>query len=229
MLAGALALTSMLSAGAAGPPAPDTIEERVAACTSCHGRRGEGKEQADASFPRLAGKPADYLFRQLRNFRSERRRYAPMAHLLQPLSEDYLHEIATYFSVQHPPLAPETPSRLGPARAEAARALVMSGERRRALPACSACHGEALAGAEPGVPGLLGLQGYYINAQLAAWKSGVRHADAPDCMAQVASLLSAQEISDIALWLAAQPRAADARALGAGLIRPPLRCGSLQP
>ena len=53
---------------------PDTIAERVRACTVCHGK--EGRATSDGYYPRIAGKPAGYLFNQLVNFREGRRRNA---------------------------------------------------------------------------------------------------------------------------------------------------------
>ena len=52
---------------AAQPVAPDTMAARVQGCTACHGVHGEGTD--NDYFPRLAGKPADYLYNQLQNFR----------------------------------------------------------------------------------------------------------------------------------------------------------------
>jgi cytochrome c553 len=40
--------------------APDTVAARVLACASCHGDKGQGTN--DDYFPRLAGKPAGYLY-----------------------------------------------------------------------------------------------------------------------------------------------------------------------
>src|ERR1700739_4903321 len=62
------------------PKAPDTMESRVQGCTACHGTHGKGTDN-DYS-PRLAGKPADYLYNQLKNFREGRRKYPPMNYLV---------------------------------------------------------------------------------------------------------------------------------------------------
>ena len=48
----------------------DTVETRMLACTSCHGLHGQGTN--DVHFPRLAGKPAGYLYNQLTAFRNGR-------------------------------------------------------------------------------------------------------------------------------------------------------------
>jgi cytochrome c553 len=75
----------------------DTMEARMRACTTCHGSSTEATR--DGFSPRLAGKPAGYLFNQLASFRDGRRTaYAPMVYLVQYMSDDYLHEIAAYFS-----------------------------------------------------------------------------------------------------------------------------------
>ena len=81
--------------------APNTMAARVLACASCHGAEGEGT--SDAYFPRLAGKPAGYLYNQLIAFREGRRRYPPMNFLLEFLPDAYLQKMAEYFAALRPP------------------------------------------------------------------------------------------------------------------------------
>ena len=83
---------------------PDTIARRVAACTACHGK--EGRATSEGFFPRIAGKPAGYLYSQLVNFRDGRRQYPQMTYMVNHLSDAYLLEIANYFASQHPPYSP---------------------------------------------------------------------------------------------------------------------------
>ncbi len=70
-LSAALSALLMSSAALAAPP-QDTLSQRVLACTACHGQ--EGRAAPDGYHPRIAGKPAQYLFNQLVNFREGRRR-----------------------------------------------------------------------------------------------------------------------------------------------------------
>lgn len=72
-VAAALLLACAAAVGAAPGPleVPDTIAERVQACTVCHGKQGRATNEG--YFPRIAGKPAGYLFNQLVNFRDGRR------------------------------------------------------------------------------------------------------------------------------------------------------------
>lgn len=220
-----LAALCWLAAGsAAAQKLPDTIAQRAVACTACHGQ--EGRAASDGFYPRIAGKPAGYLYNQLVNFRDGRRRYPLMIYMVDHLSDDYLHEIADYFANLHPPYPPPQPATATPAVLERGRQLVFSGDTAKQVPACVACHGQGLTGALPSIPGLLGLPRDYLNAQFGAWKNGTRHAAAPDCMAQIAARLSDQDMSAAAAWLAAQPMPADVAPAAALTQKLPLACGS---
>ena len=65
--------------------------------------RREGEGTSDVYFPRLAGKPAGYLYNQLVAFRDGRRKYPPMNYLLEFLPEAYLKQIAEHFAALRPP------------------------------------------------------------------------------------------------------------------------------
>jgi cytochrome c553 len=207
---------------AAEVSAPDTIEARAQGCSTCHGPHGEGV--AGLNFPHIAGKPAGYLFNQLQNFRDGRRSYPPMNYLLAYLHDDYLAEFAQYFAAQASPGHPATV--LPAAAGAAAERLVKQGDTDRGIPACIRCHGKLLTGIEPGVPGLLGLDERYVAAQLVSWRVGTRHAKDPDCMHQIASRLSEQQIGQVSAWLASQPVPNLATAAFAGSWKTPIACGS---
>lgn len=212
-------------AGLAAAPFEDTIAQRVLACTGCHGR--EGRAGPDGYYPRIAGKPAGYLFNQLRNFRDERRHYELMNGLLALLDDDYLREIAAYFAALDLPYPPPAPAIEPAALREQGEALVRRGDAARALPACNDCHGVQMTGRAPFIPGLLGLPRDYINAQLGAWRNGQRHAVEPDCMAEVARRLAPEEIGAVSAWLAAQPVPAHPAAASMPGSPLPLACGGV--
>lgn len=203
--------------------APDTMEARVAACVGCHGAKGRGVE--NVYFPRLAGKPAGYLYNQLLAFRDGRRKYVPMNYLLAYLPDEYLMRMAEYFAAQNPPPL-VLPRQNVPAQllAEGQR-IVTQGVPGKKIPACQACHGANLAGHEPGIPGLLGLRADYVSAQLGAWRYGTRTALSPDCMQFVASSLSEPEVAAVAAYLASLPVSGE-RPAPPGGPRLPLKCGS---
>jgi len=206
-------------------PFADTMAQRMLACTGCHGP--EGRAAADGYYPRIAGKPAGYLFNQLVNFRDGRRAYALMTNLLAPLDDAYLREIAAHFAGLDLPYPPPAPPALSPADLAAAARLVAEGDPARNLPACSACHGKEMTGTAPFVPGLVGLPRDYLNAQLGAWRNGKRVAQEPDCMAAIAGKVAPEEIGRISAWLAGQPVPAGAKPASGFATPMPMACGGV--
>jgi cytochrome c553 len=208
---------------AAGTPPEDSIAQRVAACSGCHGE--QGRATPDGFYPRIAGKPAGYLYRQLLNFRGDVRHNQIMQQMLLYLSDGYLKEIAGYFADQHPPYPAPPPASVDAAVLERGRSLALDGDRAHDLPACAACHGDKLMGVLPDIPGLLGLPRDYLAAQLGAWRTGTRKMVAPDCMAQVTEHLSAQDVAAVTAWLSAQA-VGPGQAPAAAPRERPLRCGA---
>lgn len=207
---------------------PDTLTQRLKACTSCHG--AQGKATSDGYYPRIAGKPEGYLLHQLKNFRDGKRRYPLMNALLSNMSDDYLKEIAVFFADQHPPYA--LPQNTDASRVLMARGreLVISGDQQKKLPACMSCHGEKLTGVAPYIPGVLGLPRDYIVAQLGAWQTGSRRAKTPDCMQQVANKLTPVDIAAVSAWLASKTVPDNGIAISVVNIpqfRLPMQCGSV--
>ena len=217
----ALLVAAIVPAGAI--QVPDTIPERTRPCTACHGK--EGRATREGYFPRIAGKPAGYLYNQLVNFREGRRANPAMTYLVQHLSDDYLLEMAQYFGSLDLPYPPAAAARGSPdlARGEA---LVKRGDPARQLPSCVQCHGETLTGVLPAIPGLLGLPRDYLIGEFGAWRTGQRRAASPDCMAEVARRMSSDDIGAVSTWLAAQPLPASAKPATSLPQRLPIRCGS---
>ena len=96
-----LVLSALLWLGAATAAeplrtVPDTLAQRAVACTLCHGK--EGRATNAGYFPRIAGKPAGYLYNQLMHFRDGRRQNPGMTNLLDHLSDAYLLDIAQHFA-----------------------------------------------------------------------------------------------------------------------------------
>ncbi|HYW58582.1 MAG TPA: cytochrome c4 [Polaromonas sp.] len=209
------------------PAVQDTMAQRMQACVVCHGREGRATNQG--YFPRIAGKPAGYLYNQLQNFKLGLRRYEAMNHLVQHMSDDYLRDIARYFSQLDLPYPSAKASTLTSAEQRMAENLVLRGAPDRGLAACTTCHGSQMAGMMPAMPGLLTLPADYLVAQLGAWRTGNRKATAPDCMAEVARLLTPEEVSVMAKWLSAQTLPSGTHPAPPSRQALPMRCGGLNP
>ena len=209
-------------------PFEDSMAQRTLACTGCHGP--QGRSGPDGYYPRLAGKPAGYLYNQLVNLQHGRRNYPLMQNLLAPLDDAYLRTLADYFSGLNVPYPPPALQATDKALLARGLQLVRQGDPALQIPACVQCHGSALTGVQPSVPGLLGLPRDYLNAQLGGWQNGQRQAQTPDCMADIAKRLSDADVHALSTWLSSQSVPLVSRA---ATQKPPLapaakeiRCGS---
>jgi cytochrome c553 len=226
-----MAITMIAAVGQAGAQeqgasrAPDTMQARVLACAACHGQHGEGTD--NDYFPRLAGKPAGYLYNQLLAFRDGRRKYPPMNYLLEFLPDAYLRQIAAFFAAERAPFAPMTATvATSPDVLALGQRLATHGDPGRHVPACVSCHGASFTGMEPAIPGLLGLHADYISAQLGGWRYGTRVASEPDCMQQIAARLSEADVTAVAAWLSSQAAPLNLSPVPRGTLTLPLACGS---
>jgi cytochrome c553 len=202
----------------------DSMEARVQGCVTCHGQSGQGTR--NGYFPRIAGKPAGYLYNQLVAFRNGTREYPPMNYLVAYLPDAYLREMAEYYAKQRPPFTAQQEPAADAATLERGAAIALSGDNAKGIPPCIACHGAGLTGMDPGIPGLVGLRSTYIVAQLTRWRVGNRSAAEPDCMKRIASRLNEADIAAVGAWLSRQPPPKDVSPESSNLVRMPLACGS---
>lgn len=229
VFASSLALSVGVSPAWAAPApmtVPDTMAQRMQACTACHGTEGMATNQGYS--PRIAGKPAGYLYQQLVNFRERRRSNATMTYLVEHMSDDYLREIAQYFSSLDLPYPPPQTTRAPAPILAHGEALVRQGDPARGIPACVECHGAAMTGREPAMPGLLGLPRDYLLGQFGAWKTGNRRSLPSDCMGNIAQRLTPDDIRALATWLSSQPVPANSRAAASSNAPLPQACGGVQ-
>ncbi len=141
---------------------------KASTCFACHGPKGNSINPA---FPRLAGQNAAYLVEQLRLFRSGIRQNPMMSAMASGLTDQDIDNLAVYFAAQ-------TPTGLQADRAswKAGRALYRSGDRKRDIPACVACHGPTGRGnPAAGYPALGAQQSAYVVAQLQSYANGTRY------------------------------------------------------
>ena len=223
------AMATLSAAGAQDAAIPafktvDSMEARVQGCVTCHGQSGQGT--SNEYFPRIAGKPAAYLYNQLVAFRDGKRVYPPMNYLVAYLPDAYLRDIAEHFSKQRPEFEPKQQTTAATAVVSRGATLALSGDPSKQVPACIICHGPGLTGMEPGIPGLVGLRSSYIVAQLTRWRTGNRQAPQPDCMKRIADRLSEADVHAVATWLSTHDAPRDASPASSNLQKMPLACGS---
>ncbi|MFZ4764078.1 MAG: cytochrome c4 [Roseimicrobium sp.] len=164
-------------------------------CAQCHGVSGEGKAEVKA--PSIASLPSWYVLRQIENFQHDRRGAHPQdteGQMMRAIAKVLTPELsrAVAVLVEKLPRAHPPPTIV----AETAQGQELFAER------CMECHrfngeGEIVFGAAP----LVGLQDWYIAAQLRKFKTGVRGAEKTDTNGQkmvhvTASFIDSQEMID---------------------------------
>ena len=78
---------------------PDAGKKKSATCVACHGMDGNS---ANPMWPNLAGQHAQYLVKQLKDFKAGKRKDPVMAPMAAPLSEQDMLDLAAYYSAQKP-------------------------------------------------------------------------------------------------------------------------------
>ena len=165
------------------------VEPRSRRASPCHGGGAAAAPQAAPAFPTLDGQHAAYLDKQLREYKSGKRKSAIMAPLIAALKKQQISGMAAHFASQ-------TPARGAVANPElAARGKVLyeEGNRATGVPACVGCHLPNGAGHER-YPRLAGQRQAYVVQQLTEFKSGTRSNDRAHVMRAVAGRLTDEEM-----------------------------------
>lgn len=163
-------------------------------CFICHGLEGESSSKA---YPKLAGQHAEYIAKQLGDFKAGRRKSDTMMAMTTDITPDDMESLGRYFEAK--PSAPTPIS--NSAKADAGRLLYFKGNPDSGLPACADCHGLRGMGT-PLLPRLAGQQREYLENQLANFNSRQRNND-NEVMHNIASKLTAQEITAVAEFISA--------------------------
>lgn len=161
-------------------------------CATCHGLTGQS---SNSQFPKLTGQNADYLIRQLFNFKSRARKSSVMEPQVAHLSGNDIEQLASYFSSQR--LIPDaTPD---PALTAAGRSVYMQGNPASGITACAVCHGPRARGGQL-LPRLAGQHAEYIETQLRRYIERSRTTD-QTLMHSVASKMTDVEIRSVSYFL----------------------------
>ncbi len=181
---------------------PDVERGRVIAtqvCAACHGVDGN---IASEVYPKLAGQHADYLYKQLVDYKvaagasKSARSNLIMAGFAAALSEQDAKNVSAYFASQK-----STPG-FAHDREKVAlgQKIWRGGIADKGVPACAACHGPTGAGIPTQYPHLAGQAQAYTIAQMQAFQEGSRSNSIQ--MQTIAARLSAAEIQAVADYIA---------------------------
>lgn len=174
---------------------PDAAKGQAlsAACQACHTADGSRGSPAN---PILHGQHPEYVVKQLREFKSGKRKNAIMSGMAAPLSDEDMQHIAAFYATVKP--------KPGFAKSKDTIALgeqiYRGGIVERQVPACSGCHSPNGAGIPAQYPRLSGQHSDYTEAQLTAFRSGARANNAQ--MSTIAMKMSDREIKAVSDYIA---------------------------
>jgi cytochrome c553 len=192
------------AAFAAGPAGikPDPAKGQQTAanlCAACHLADGNSNSPAN---PKLAAQHPEYLAKQLYNFKVKpgvkeaERANAIMAGFAAQLTDADIVNVSAFYASQ----------KLKPASAknkeyvELGQKIYRGGIVSKGVAACAACHGPTGSGLPAQFPRLGGQWGEYTEAQLIAFRQGIRKNSAQ--MSAIASRMSDLEIKAVSDYIA---------------------------
>lgn len=185
-------------------PIPDSSSDGVAVddfgfhtlpeCSRCHG--DADNRPASALVPDLAGQPAPYIERALREYRAGTRPSGYMMPAAYSLSDTEIAELAAYYAE----IAPRE-AEFEEDTAQTARGgeIALVGVPPNHVPACTSCHGNG----NSQFPRLAGQSARYLVGQLELWQRGGRDLTGHgEIMSVIAERLTPEQISDVSAYFA---------------------------
>lgn len=169
-------------------------------CAGCHNADGNSVIPTN---PTLAGQHAEYLLKQLKDFKVEEEAPAKrdnpiMSSMVAPLSVDDMKDLAVFYAQQK--LQPANHN-VDESQLELGKRVYNGGNLENSVPACSSCHSPNGAGIPPFFPKLAGQHADYTLSQLEAFRQGTRANDINNTMQMIVLRLSAQEKKAVAEYI----------------------------
>jgi len=205
MKSAALMLVCLLTAASSAPAfaaeakasaKPDLAKGQATStsvCAACHTADGSRGSPAN---PILQGQHPEYLAKQLAEFKAGKRVNAVMQGMSAALSEADMKNVSAFYASKE--------AKPGFAKN---KDLVALGEKiyrggiaDRSIPACAGCHSPSGAGMPAQYPRLAGQHADYTEAQLIAFRGGVRKNSLP--MTGVAAKMNDKEIKAVSDYIA---------------------------
>jgi cytochrome c553 len=169
-------------------------QAKSALCSTCHGADGNSELSMN---PKLAGQGANYIVKQLMDYKSGARVNATMAAMVGSLSPQDMQDIAAWYSSQQVTLSGADAETL-----ELGQRIYRGGNKELGVAACTACHSPTGSGNQPaGFPSLSGQHVDYTLTQLKSFRSGERANDNASMMRSVVERLTDKELEALASYV----------------------------
>jgi cytochrome c553 len=164
-------------------------------CAACHGPDGNSLLPAN---PSLAGQHPEYLYKQLRDYKSGARKNAIMTARAAGLSDEDMRNLVAYFAAQKPRPGVAYDAAL----ATFGQRIYRAGNAGTGVVACAGCHSPDGVGIPVLFPRLKGQHRDYTLTQLKAFSAGDRGNDPSSMMRTIAGRMSDQEMQAVAEYIA---------------------------
>lgn len=169
-------------------------------CAACHGADGNS---IGAPNPKLAGQHADYLFKQMRNFKGAdgnppERANPIMNGMIAAFDDNQMRDLAAYFAAQKQ-VGDQAKNK---ETIELGQKIFRAGIAAKGLPACAGCHGPSGAGIPAQFPRIGGQLSDYVETQLKAFREGTRANDPNKMMRTIALKMTDAEIKAVSDYAA---------------------------
>ena len=169
-------------------------KQKATTCVVCHGPDGNS---SNPSWPNLAGQHAEYIKKELLDFRSGRRKNDQMAPLAMILSDQDIDDLAVYYASRKPSIGQTLPENL-----EVGERMYRAGDASKGLAACMACHGPTgIGNPAANYPRINAQHAAYTELQLKAFKAEERANDRNGIMRDIAGRMSNDTIKAVADYL----------------------------
>jgi len=176
------------------PGLADSSKQKSQTCAACHGADGNSTNPA---WPNLAGQHANYIRKQLMDFKSGARVNAQMSPMVQGLSEEDMADLGTFYASQK--------SRQGKADSsmlQLGKKVYRAGNIEAGVPACLACHGPTGRGNPAAMyPALSGQHAAYTRSQLNAFRNDARANDSNEVMRSVVDRMTDEEVIAVSEYI----------------------------
>lgn len=164
-------------------------------CFLCHGADGLSSSEV---FPKLAGQNADYIAKQLENFKSGKRKSSAMAEMSAKLTPEEMLALGSYYAAMPNPREAAKDGGL----AAVGQYIFLSGNKFSGVPACASCHGKEAVGSAA-LPRLAGQFSGYLETQLKLFHQRERTNDNA-VMHAVVEKMTPLEMAAVAEYLSGQ-------------------------
>lgn len=176
-------------------PSVKSGQEKAIVCSACHGVDGIS---VNSKWPNIAGQHAGYLAKQMQDYKLSRLRSDPvMSAIVANLSTNDIEELALFYASMNLKSCSKSKANL-----DRGKTIYNSGDLKKHITACIACHGPDGSGnSQAGFPLLTGQNPEYTVAQLQFFKDKKRTNDLNSIMHDISTHMNFEDMQEVAEYI----------------------------